>query len=399
MHVLAVTSVVPRNLHGGDRIYSHNLLEGLAFLAELTVIGHEDAGNNDDLARRGYRVVEAGRRRTGWRVLSLFSGWPSSVFVNRSAALRKAIDSVVRDVEFDVLICDHLRMSWAAPYVNRKRIQLGKRPLPCVLITQNVEAVVSKTAAKHERNPLKAAALWLDAVKVQVLEKRALQTFNEVTAISVNDADLIRSVYGRDVTVIMPGYDHEAGLVAHSAQRRKRQAVLVGSFWSENKKANLLETVEQAARVFPGCGIRLKVVGSMPRQLQRKLLARFSFVDVLGAVKQVRPHLDESSIGIVAEARGGGFKLKALDYIFAKLPMAVVDGSLDGLALVPHEEYLHYKSVADLVQGIAKELDNPDRLSRIGLAAYSRCEGRFSWRDRAQLLTKVVEACVTAGAR
>jgi glycosyltransferase involved in cell wall biosynthesis len=397
IRVLAITSVLPRNLHAGDKLYAHHLFEGLALLSELTVIGHEDAGSNDVTHR--YRALESGRPRTALRVLSLFSRWPSSVFVNRSAALRKLIDDVIRDMEFDALVCDHLRMSWAGPYVDRERMHLGKRPLPCVLITQNVEAEVSRGAAKHERNPIKAAAMWLDAAKVRVLERRALSKFDEVTAISMSDASSFRTIYDRSSTVIMPGYTVEAGAPSCAAQARKRQAVLIGSFWSENKKANLLETIEHAAEVFPARGIRLKVVGSMPPGLHRMLVGRYSFLDVLGAVQDLRPHLDESSIGIVAEPRGGGFKLKALDYIFARLPMAVVNGSLDGISLVPHEEYLPYESIADLVRGVAKELEAPERLTSIGLAAYMRCEGAFSWQDRAQRLIRVIESCVARRSR
>jgi hypothetical protein len=73
------------------------------------------------------------------------------------------------------------------------------------------------------------------------------------------------------------------------------------------------------------------VVGNVPDHLTAK--NHFQTTRFLGFVDNLEPIFRSVRIGLVAERTGGGFKLKVLDYIFNRVPIAAIRGSIAGLPL------------------------------------------------------------------
>jgi polysaccharide biosynthesis protein PslH len=90
------------------------------------------------------------------------------------------------------------------------------------------------------------------------------------------------------------------------------------------------------------------VVGKVPDHLTKNhfLATRF-----LGFVADLEPIFRGVRIGIVGERTGGGFKLKALDYIFNRVPVAAIKGSIAGLPLTHETDYLSCGSMRELAEG------------------------------------------------
>jgi glycosyltransferase involved in cell wall biosynthesis len=91
-------------------------------------------------------------------------------------------------------------------------------------------------------------------------------------------------------------------------------------------------------------------------------------------------------MGIVPERTGGGFKLKTLDYIFNRVPIAALSGSTAGLPLKAGWHYLSFQSIRELAQGVAVAIDNLELLNSLQEAAYAECRSRFDWADRGRAL-------------
>jgi hypothetical protein len=91
-------------------------------------------------------------------------------------------------------------------------------------------------------------------------------------------------------------------------------------------------------------------------------------------------------MGIVPERTGGGFKLKTLDYIFNRIPIAALNGSTAGLPLMPGRHYLSFPSIPELAQGVAVAIDNFELLNNLQETAYAECRARFDWADRGRAL-------------
>jgi polysaccharide biosynthesis protein PslH len=82
-------------------------------------------------------------------------------------------------------------------------------------------------------------------------------------------------------------------------------------------------------------------------------------------------------LGLVIEKTGGGFKLKTLDYIFNRVPMAAIKGNISGLPLTPGLHYLSFESMRELAQGVVAVIDDVERLNSMQQAAFEKCESGF----------------------
>jgi polysaccharide biosynthesis protein PslH len=130
------------------------------------------------------------------------------------------------------------------------------------------------------------------------------------------------------------------------------------------------------------------VVGNVPHHLQDKNHLRA--IRFLGFVENLEPVFRSVRVGIVAERIGGGFKLKTLDYIFNRVPIAAITGSMAGLPLTPGLHYLAFESMRALAQGVAAVVDDNERLNSLQQAAYEKCESGFDWSDRGRSLYNAI---------
>jgi hypothetical protein len=109
-------------------------------------------------------------------------------------------------------------------------------------------------------------------------------------------------------------------------------------------------------------------------------------------VDDAAPYLARSRVGIVAEALGGGFKLKALDYMFNRLPIAALEGSMAGLPLQAGRDFLSFSTLDALVEGVVSVVDDLPRLNALQETAYQAGEERFAWPDRGRDLREALDA-------
>ena len=155
---------------------------------------------------------------------------------------------------------------------------------------------------------------------------------------------------------------------------------------------NLVEFMATADELFHQRQIELWVVGNVPDHLQAK--SHFRAIRFLGFVEDLEPIFRSVRIGIVAERIGGGFKLKTLDYIFNRVPIAAIRGSIAGLPLTPGLHYLSFESMRELAQGVATVIDDIERLNSLQQAAYEKCKSGFDWSDRGRTLCNAIRQAV-----
>jgi len=141
-------------------------------------------------------------------------------------------------------------------------------------------------------------------------------------------------------------------------------------------------------------GIGIDVVGEMPASLRKAWEARVKATQFHGFVEDLGEFLAGRRMGLVVEKTGGGFKLKTLDYIFNRLPIAAIRGSVAGLPLTPELHYLSFESMPGLAQGVAAVIDNIERLNSLQQAAYEKCNAGFDWSDRGRTLYNAIRHAV-----
>jgi glycosyltransferase involved in cell wall biosynthesis len=167
-----------------------------------------------------------------------------------------------------------------------------------------------------------------------------------------------------------------------------RRALILGNAVWLAKQMNLIEFIEAADELFYQAQVELWIAGNVTAHVQAKnhlCATRF-----LGYVENLEPVFRGSRIGIVAERTGGGFKLKTLNYIFNRLPIAAISDGIAGLPLTPGLDYLSFDSIWELVQGVVEVIDDIERLNGLQRAAYEKCKVGFDWKDRGRALCDAI---------
>ena len=395
LRCLWLTRMYPLPPDAGDLTYSFHLLSSLSRAGVgLTVLAMRRSGDRvGSASENGIKWVvvpwESDREICGrLAVRSLFSRLPNVATQYNTTSFRRALrEQMARD--WDAIVVDHLGMGWVWPVVEAYRRQ--KAGVVSVFIAHNCEGEVRRSVARNFRgNIVRKVALSVDAVKADRLEKKLVRQSNLVSAITAEDLQRFGDL-GKAV-LLTPGY---AGL--HVAYREindatPRRALILGSAIWLAKQMNLVEFMATADELFYQRQIELWVVGNVPDHLQAK--SHFRAIRFLGFVENLEPIFRSVRIGIVAERTGGGFKLKTLDYIFNRVPIAAIRGSIAGLLLRPGLHYLAFESMRALAQGVATVIDDTERLNSLQQAAYKKCERGFDWIDRGRTLCNAIRQAV-----
>jgi polysaccharide biosynthesis protein PslH len=390
LNCLWLTRMDPIPPDAGDLTYSLHLLKSLRRAdIRLTVLATRRAG---DLARRARAngiewvlVPRENRRETGrLAVRSLFSRLPNVAVQHNTAAFRRAL-SVQMARDWDAIIVDHLGMGWVWPAV--EAYQRRKAGVVSVFVAHNCEGEVRRNVARNFRGSIvRKIGLSVDATKADLLEKKLLGRSDLVTVITAEDLCFFGGL--EKALLLPPGYAGVRVPRREIDDATPRRALILGSATWLAKEMNLIEFATAADKLFYKHQIALWVVGRMPDHFRLK--RHFLATRFLGFVEDLGPILRSVRIGIVAERTGGGFKLKSLDYIFNRVPIAAIKGSIAGLPLTPGLHYLSFGSMRELAEGIAAVIDDIKRLNSLQQAAYEKCSTVFDWGDRGRTFSDAI---------
>jgi len=391
LRCLWLTRINPVLPDAGDLTYSFHLLSSLNRAGvRLTVL---TMGRTGDCSRRAsddgieWVVVpsDSDREAAGrLAVRSLFSRLPNVATQYNTASFRRALRAqMVRD--WDAIVVDHLGMGWVCRAVEAYR-QL-KPGVVSIFVAHQCEGQVRRSMARNfHGNILRKIALSIDAAKADRLEKKLVRQSNLVSVITAEDLRHFGNLGKAEL--LTPGYAGPFVGFREINDATPRRALILGSAIWLAKQMNLMEFVAAADGLFHQRRIELWVVGNVPDHLQVK--NHFYATRFLGFVEDLEPIFRSVRIGIVAERTGGGFKLKTLDYIFNRVPIAAISSSIAGLPLTAGLHYLCFESMPELARGVADAIDDIERLNSLQQAAYEKCKNGFDWNDRGQTLRDAI---------
>jgi len=366
----------------GLHVYSRGISEAFARAGvDVVGIGFARGPANTTASVRWQRIDD--RRRSARA--SVLSVRPAMAHSYATGRYREVLAQELAS-EWDVVAFDHLQMGWAVPLV---RARAPRAVL--AYVSQNHEASVRREVAARARG-VRRPALALDAWKVARLERRLVLAADVVTAITAEDAARFAAEVrpGAEVVTVAPGYDGYIADEARSLWATPRRAVVLGSFEWHVKEANLRAFLTAADPLFAAAGAELRVVGPVREEFAAEMrpLRATTFA---GRVPEITSELLQARIGVIAETVGGGFKMKALDYAFHRLPIAMVEGSANGLPLRPPDSVLEFAGVDELAAGVLDALDAVDRLERVAERAFEAVRAQFDWSSRGRVLREAVE--------
>ncbi|NNE75255.1 MAG: glycosyltransferase [Acidimicrobiales bacterium] len=334
----------------------------------------DQAGAVDDWTLLESHTVPAARK--------LLGRWPVKVADVWGDDYGEAVRAAVAATSYDVVVIDHLRAAGA--------LHLLPDDQPIIYLSHNDESVVKRDSADRLRYPKKALMRW-DERKITKLENELLERALVITAIAEPDRQSFgaRVADGTDriLTVEPPYRGPRVEARAIDVDTPRRVVILNNLGWSV-KLHNTLEFIEQTKRLAEG-GVEIIVAGGWSDS--RRLRRRYPWVHFAGFVPDLNALLAETRIGLVYEPVGGGFKMKTLDYVFRRVPMVVLKGSIVGIPLQPGVHYVEAANAVTMVDACLRLVDDVDALNDMQNRTYEALDGRFTAEDIGPRLCAFVE--------
>jgi glycosyltransferase involved in cell wall biosynthesis len=390
MSFLWLTRVVPYPpRYGGDVTYTARLLEHLSDVTDVTV-----------LCYREHAAAFPQRPGLTWKVLpwaaqprwrSVIARHPNVAEQYRRGAFIEAMTALAERA--DTVVLDHLGMAWCAALLDAHfAARPGLRRPAMLFIPHDHHKSVRRHAASQVRNPLMRQLVSWDAWKAMRLEEEAMNLADGVIVLTERDRDVFRQDHpDARYLVLTPGYD--GGVVSHrsiDAAIPERICVL-GGRGSFHKQLVLRQCLTALQAQQPAAA-HIDIVGFIEPALKAQLEASYPSLTFRGYVEDVEAYLAGVRLGLMPDAIGGGFKLRALTYVFNRVPILAVRGALDGMGFVAGEHYIEAPNLDAAVTMARHAITDFPLLNRISENAMQLCLGRFDWHDRAVALNRFAEA-------
>jgi glycosyltransferase involved in cell wall biosynthesis len=308
-----------------------------------------------------------------------------------TAAYRQTVREILQE-EWDFVVVDQYGMGWVTEYLNGR----FRRPVIVHVSHDHETSVTHALYQKVKGSAIKRVALWQNHLKTRRFERELARQADLVTAITADDAAL----FSKDVSelrtlVLNPGYHGEVVSSRLISDATPRSVVMVGSFHWFAKQENLRQFVSAADAIFVDHKIELHVIGSLPQELAKELLSTARSLRLHGFVPTLAPHFAEARLAVVPEVIGGGFKLKFLNYIFNRVPVATLRDAAAGLPAEATEAMLCCGSLEALVKAIVAAIDDLKMLNSMQERAFDAAKNLFEWRDRGRDLLLEIESLRT----
>jgi len=400
MKCLWIARYMPYPLDGGAKVYSAKLAESLAAAgATVRFLGFGDAqAVPHELPGMQWVPVPHGRRN---EIAALFSPLPNAAAIDATSAYKSLLERQLSE-HWDAVIFDGYGSGWALERCLAHRALRQRRPPPgvpqrprpvLVHVSHNDEESVWFSLSRQARtSPPRRLAFWQNYLKVRALERRVVRSVDLLTAITEEDRQSLsaRAHSVRSLT-LAPGYAGAPARQRLITSETPRRAIIVGSFHWVMKQENLKRFLDLADPVFERHGIGLDIVGDVPQALLEHFSARCRATRFHGFVDDMAGLLSQARVAVVPEVIGGGFKLKFLDYFFARVPVATLTQAAAGLPEALRQHTLAGNDLPELTDAIVSHMDRLEQLNRMQRHALEIAAAMFRWEDRGRQLREAIE--------
>ena len=398
MRCLWIARSIPYPMDEGAKVYSANLAQSLAGAGMFVrFMGLGSTGAVPAGAGVEWLAVPGGKRSKG---LAAFNAWPIAAAIDATNAYRAMLEAQLQ-WPWDVIVLDGYGTGWALDRCVAHRSEArAQRPLLVHVSHNHEETLWRLLAAEARGSALKRLALRSNANKVATLERRIVRNVDLLTTITDEDRRSLGAALDQErLLTLTPGYTGVTAAERRITTSTPRRVIVIGSFHWVVKQENLTRLVEIADPIFKEHGIELDVVGDVPQTLLSMLRGRCQATCFHGFVDDVAPFLARARWAIVPESIGGGFKLKFLDYIFGRVPVAMVSQAAAGLPEDLQRMMLSNDSLAGLIGEVVSRIDRVDELNLMQEGAFALGKSQFKWSARGERFLQVIAAMRQQSAR
>ena len=385
MHCLWLARAMPYPLNAGDRIYSARLAAALAGAgASVHFAGLTADLPPDAVPGVEWHIVPEKQRN---QVRSLLSTLPLVTARHATPGYRSQAATLLQSRPWDAVVIDHYGSGWIKDLLER----LPYRTIQ-VFVTHNREAGVAASQWQDSaQSLLRRAYFYQNWMKTAALEKQVARSSSLITAITAADArQFAQDAPGVRTIELTPGYSGNRLKRRTITAETPRTIVMLGSYIWSAKRASLTLFLDQADPIMARAGVIIHVVGDMDQTLRRSLSAKYRAVRFHGFVEDPTPFLSSARMAVLAEPVGGGFKLKLLEYIFNRVPVAALSCCAVGLPDAVRSHMVLVDQMPELMASVVSMLDRIDRLNALQNGAYEAAGQMFDWHERGRILFNAI---------
>lgn len=370
----------------GDRIYTAKLAGALAGAgAEVTFAGYAAEVPPQAMPGITWHVVPGAPRG---RLAGLASAMPLVAARHETPAYHAALKELAAQGPWQAVVVDQYGMGWV---LRHKHLFAGNPAF--VFITHDHEESVTGMQWRDATASIgKRLYLGQNYAKTRWFERWIARNSDLVTTITQHDAELFgANAPGVPILPLVPGYDGIRVAERSIGLETPRAVVLFGSYRWSAKQANLKIFLDEADPVLAKAGVEIRVVGDMPEDFRRSLEGRYKAARFTGFVDDPAPHLAAARMAVVAEPIGGGFKMKLLEYVFNRVPVAGLTVCASGLPDSVQAEMLLQPKMPTLLHSVLARIDDLAALNAQQQRAYIAAEHAFDWGERGRALCDAIQ--------
>ncbi|MGQ9675066.1 MAG: glycosyltransferase family 4 protein [Chloroflexota bacterium] len=392
MKILLITQVVPYPPDAGPKIKTYNVLRYLAQRHEVHLVSFARTAQEEMNARTlgGLcgSVTTVALQRSRLHDLtslaqSLVARHPFLIERDDAAAMRQAVQTLVRQHSFDAVHADQLTMAQFA--VNL--------PVPLrVLDEHNAVWTIVRRAASRERWGPSRVLAELEWRKLRQYEGEICRRFDLVTVVSGEDyaalAEAARAVFPAKVIPI--AVDVQDLRFAPRTLEARHIVSVATMFYPPN-----VEGVHWfATEVFPLVRRQLPnvlfyVVGGRPPARITGLATEDSGVVVTGYVADLEPILGKCAVMVVPLHSGSGMRVKILEAFARGIPVVSTTVGVEGIRARDQTHLLIADEPQDFARAVVLMLSEPALSVRLARAGRELVESEYDWRTALRGLDEV----------
>lgn len=394
MRMLFLSSVSPSPAIDGSSITVAEVTRALSQRHEVTLayFGPHQASE----VQGDYKWVVLEPRAKWLRYLPIvwpefLIGVPFSVFPFRGRQARRRVRELIREGEFDAIVC-HM--------VHTAELMPTRCAIPSCMIIQDVVHHAIRGTRGYDAS---LARRLYSAVHVRQLlryEKKHYSRFGCRTVVSTAERARAMALNVGEVSVVANGVD-VFDFAPSMAMRDRHALVYVGNLRaSRNEEAAWIV----ARTIFPLVkerlsGAKLYVVGAGPSDRLLRLAESEEGLVVTGQVDDVRPYLNEARVFLAPQRVGTGIKTSVLQALAMEAPVVASAPALEGFDGCPESDYLIRETAREFADAALMLLEDDRLATSLGASGRALVRSRYSWDVYALRVEELLQNCAEHEAR
>jgi glycosyltransferase involved in cell wall biosynthesis len=282
------------------------------------------------------------------------------------------IDRLLRADRYDNIIIDQSQMSYYG----------ANQPGALKILDQhNIEYELLERRVPVQTNPLKKAALAVEARRYRKYELEVSEQFDLVFTTSERERDKLRKVLRRPLIESLPNSIDTDFLALRAQAPAANEITFVGTTHVDANRDGIIYFMEQ---IFPLIerrvpDVRFTIVGGKPPAEIREF-GRRPNVEVTGFVDDMRPYMARAKALVVPLRSGGGTRLKILEGLSMGVPTVSTTLGAEGIDVVDGTHLLIADTPQLFADRVVALLQDAALGERLRLPGRQLAVERYSWR-------------------